>query len=53
MHTNTSSSLTANAIHKMYQMDSSMDDEFFFPVVQVLRLRKMSDDKGEPKWVVS
>lgn len=53
MHTNAPSSLTANAIQNMYQMDSSMDEEFFFPVVQVLRLRKMHDDKGEPKWVVA
>jgi hypothetical protein len=36
----------------MYQMDSSADDEFFMPIVQVLRLKKMHGSGGS-KWVVA
>ena len=44
--------LTPNGIKIMYQMDSSMDNEFFVPILQVLRLKKMIDN-GVKKWVVS
>mmetsp|Transcript_22043 Transcript_22043/g.47940 ORF Transcript_22043/g.47940 Transcript_22043/m.47940 type:complete len:677 (-) Transcript_22043:98-2128(-) len=46
--------LTPNAIRIMYQMNSSMDNEFFVPVVQVLRLKKLNDVHGDgEKWAVA
>ena len=45
------SNLTHNAVQTMSQMDSSMDDEFFVPIMQVLRLKRLHDDHNE-KWAV-
>lgn len=46
-----STALTPDAIRTMYRMDSSMDNELFIPLVQVLRLQRMPG--GDEKWAVS
>lgn len=50
MNQSGATTLTKNAIQTMYQMDSSVDNEFFLPIVQVLRLKKLDDGV---KWAVS